>query len=60
MKRAKFRIARSSDRQWYFVLVAPNGEPIATSEMYRSPAACRKGIRAMRLNAPIARLEDRT
>lgn len=60
MKRAKFEIRRSDDYQWYFVLIARNGETIAQSEMYTSPAMCRKGIRSVRLNAPIAKLVDKT
>lgn len=43
-----------------FDLKASNGEVIATSEVYASDAACKKGIESVRKNAPIANLEDQT
>ncbi|MGI6160462.1 MAG: YegP family protein [Christensenellales bacterium] len=43
-----------------FDLKASNGEIIATSEVYNSEAACKKGIESVRKNAPIANLEDQT
>ena len=43
-----------------FDLKAANGQVIATSEVYESEAACRKGIGSIRKNAPIARFEDQT
>ena len=43
-----------------FDLKAGNGEVIATSEVYSSTAACRKGIESVRRNAVEANLEDRT
>ncbi len=43
-----------------FDLKAGNGEIIATSEVYESEAACRKGIESVMKNAPIAALEDQT
>lgn len=36
-KAATLRVKRSRNRQWYFVLVAANGEPIVTSETYTRP-----------------------
>ncbi len=41
-----------------FDLRADNGEVIATSEVYRTEAACRAGIRSVQKNAPGAGLED--
>lgn len=49
--KAKFSIKKSVDRQFYFVLVAPNSEVIGTSEMYKRKAACLKGIESVRRNA---------
>ena len=52
----KFEIRIASNRiQWYFVLIARNGEPLCTSEMYNSKQAARKGIRAVKLSlvAPV-------
>lgn len=43
-----------------FDLKAGNGETIATSEVYSSDDACRKGIASVRKNAPVAAVEDQT
>lgn len=43
-----------------FNLKAGNGEVIATSEVYTTEAACRKGINSVIRNAPIAPVEDQT
>lgn len=43
-----------------FRLKARNGEVIATSEVYTTEAACRKGIQSVMTNAPAASLEDQT
>lgn len=43
-----------------FNLKANNGEIIATSEVYKAEASCRKGIASVIKNAPIAALEDQT
>ena len=43
-----------------FDLKAGNGEVIASSEVYSSDAACRKGIESVRRNAVAANLEDQT
>ena len=55
----KFEIRFSRDsRHFYFVLKAANGEIIATSEMYHSKAAARKGIRSVRKNAIFSTIID--
>ena len=43
-----------------FDLKAGNGEVIATSEVYSSEDACRKGIASVQKNAPVAAVEDQT
>ncbi len=43
-----------------FNLVAGNHEIIAVSEVYKSDAACKKGIASVRRNASIANLLDMT
>ena len=43
-----------------FHLNAGNGEPIATSEVYTTEAACKNGIESVRKNAPLAAVEDQT
>ena len=43
-----------------FDLRAANGEVIATSEVYKTEAACRKGMESVRKNAVVAPVEDQT
>ena len=43
-----------------FDLLAANGEVIATSEVYKSQAACRKGIQSVLRCAPKAPVSDLT
>lgn len=43
-----------------FDLRAGNGQTILTSEVYSTEAVCRKGIRSVQKNAPIAKLENQT
>ena len=43
-----------------FDLLAANGEVIATSEVYKTAAACRKGIQSVIACAPNAKFEDQT
>lgn len=47
---AQYKIKRSSDKQYYFVLQAGNNEIIATSERYTTKAACLNGIRSVKHN----------
>jgi uncharacterized protein YegP (UPF0339 family) len=56
----RFEIRRSVDGQFYFVLVAPNNEVIATSEMYTTKDNCKNGIEAVKKYAPNAPIEDKT
>lgn len=43
-----------------FDLKASNGEVIATSEVYNSEDACKKGIASVQKNAPVAAVENQT
>ena len=43
-----------------FDLKATNGQVIATSEVYTTAAACRKGIASVQKNAPVAGVENQT
>ena len=43
-----------------FDLKAGNGEVIATSEVYSSLDACKKGIESVKKNAPAAAVENQT
>lgn len=43
-----------------FDLKATNGEVIATSEVYKAEASCRKGIASVMRNSLVAGIEDQT
>ncbi len=43
-----------------FDLKASNGEVIASSQVYKSEATCKKGIASVQTNAPIAAVENQT
>ena len=43
-----------------FDLKAGNGEIIATSEVYKTEAACKNGIASVTKNAAVANVEDQT
>ena len=53
-------IIREVPTGYKFDLKAANGQTIATSEVYKTAAACRKGIESVRKNAPKAAVEDQT
>ena len=55
----KFMI-RQVPTGYKFDLHAANGETVATSEVYKTAAACRKGIESVCKHAPIAAIEDQT
>jgi uncharacterized protein YegP (UPF0339 family) len=59
MREAKFRIARSSDDQFYFNLIAANNEKILTSERYTTRASALTGIASVQANASIDARYDR-
>jgi len=47
----KFVIKRAKDKEFFFNLLAPNGEVILTSETYSSKTGAMKGIAAVQTNA---------
>ena len=53
-------VIRQLPTGYKFDLKAANGETIATSEVYKTAAACRKGIESIRRHAPKAAIEDQT
>ena len=53
-------VIRKTNTGSKFDLKAGNGEVIATSEVYASAAACRKGIASVQKNAPAAAVENQT
>jgi uncharacterized protein YegP (UPF0339 family) len=48
---SRYEIRSSNDNQLYFVLVAANGETIATSEMYETMQGVETGIASVKENA---------
>lgn len=63
MRPGKFHLRehqRIFGKRWVFQLIAPNGEPILTSEPYNSREAAIEGIQAIRRYAPNATGPDRT
>lgn len=59
-KNERFTRKTAKDRSRFFVLTAPNGEVIGTSEMYKSTRSMESGIASVRRNAPLAKVVDRT
>ena len=51
MENPKFTIFTGKDGQFYFRLVARNGEPILASEGYVSKSGCKNGINSVKKNA---------
>jgi uncharacterized protein YegP (UPF0339 family) len=50
----KFVLKRAKNNDFYFSLVAGNGEILGRSEMYRSRASALNGVDSVKRNAPIA------
>lgn len=50
----KFEIKRAKDKEYFFNLLAHNGEVILTSEMYTSKAGAKNGAKAVQSNAGVA------
>ena len=53
-------VMRETNTGIKFDLKATNGQVIATSEVYTTAAACKKGIASVAKNAPAAAVEDQT
>ena len=52
--------AKLTSAGFSFSLISDNGRIIATSQIYNTKSACRKGIESVQTNAPFASLEDQT
>ncbi len=57
---SRFERQTAGNGEGYFVLRAENGEQIARSETYSSPATMEKGIAAVKKDAPGAQISDLT
>ena len=44
----KFEIRRAKNKQYYYVLVARNGEDMMQSEMMSSKQGCKKSIKSIK------------
>lgn len=53
-------VVRSTEKGSRFNLVASNGQVIATSQTYKARRYCLQGIESVRVNAPVAAVEDQT
>ena len=53
-------VIRETNTGVKFDLKAGNGEVIATSEVYTTESACKKGIASVQKNAPVANVENQT
>ena len=51
MENPKFSVFQGKDGQFYFKLIARNGEPILASEGYVDKSACMDGINSVKQNA---------
>jgi uncharacterized protein YegP (UPF0339 family) len=60
MADAHFEVFKDASGQFRFRLRAPNGEPIASSEAYKTKESCMDGIKSVQKNAPNARIKDMT
>lgn len=56
----KFKIKKNAHDQYYWVLVARNGEPICTSDPYESRESAVKSINLLKLDARSAEIVDTT
>ncbi len=57
-KLGHFSIRKSGDGQFYFLLVAGNGEVIMQSEMYTQKIGAKRGIEAIKYHASKAPVRD--
>ncbi|MGQ0678401.1 MAG: YegP family protein [Actinomycetota bacterium] len=57
---AEFHIEKGSTGKYRFVLVASNGEPVATSELYESKSGAKKGAEACKRATAEAEIVDDT
>ena len=55
----KFEIKRAKDSQYYFNLLAGNGEIILTSEMYKAKASAKNGIESVKKNCVLDERYDK-
>jgi uncharacterized protein len=57
---ANFHRAVAKNGEFYFTLVAGNGQVVGKSEMYKAEASRENGVQSVMRNAPDAKLVDKT
>ena len=60
MAEAYYELRKSKDGQFYFNVIASNGEPVATSEMYPTKSNATRGTNAVRDAASTTVIQDKT
>ena len=60
MAEAYYSLRKSKDGQFYFNLVASNGEPVARSERYTKKDDAKEGTGAVRRAASTTEVQDNT
>lgn len=50
-------VIKTGNKGFHFVLLAGNGQVIATSQVYKSMDSCKKGIESVKANAAGAPIE---
>ncbi|MDO5119419.1 MAG: YegP family protein [Coriobacteriales bacterium] len=53
-------VVKATEKGARFNLVASNGQVIATSQTYKALRSCLGGVNSVRVNAPVAAIEDQT
>ena len=53
-------VVKETNTGFMFNLLAGNGQVIATSQIYKALASCKDGIESVKVNAPVAEIEDQT
>lgn len=53
-------VVKETNTGFMFNLLAGNGQVIATSQIYKALASCKDGIKSVKVNAPVAEIEDQT
>ena len=53
-------VVKATEKGARFNLVASNGQVIATSQTYKALRSCLGGVDSVRVNAPVAAIEDQT
>ncbi len=57
---AKFQLYKDANREFRWILVASNGQKIASgAEGYKSKDSAKAGIESIKKNAPIAAIEEK-